>query len=45
LLFNGRLAIFQLHHGKNKLHFDKMMTMPALYRTNTVRLIFNVEAY
>jgi hypothetical protein len=31
LLFNTNGAIFQLYHGENKLHFDEMMMMSALY--------------
>jgi hypothetical protein len=31
LLFNDKLAIFQIYDGENKLHFDEMMTMSTLY--------------
>jgi len=31
LLFNTNLAIFQQYHGENKLHFNEMMVMSALY--------------
>jgi hypothetical protein len=31
VLLNAKLAIFQLYHGKNKLIFNKMMIMSALY--------------
>jgi hypothetical protein len=27
----AKQAIFQLHHDQNKLHFDDMMVMSALY--------------
>jgi len=30
-LFNANSAIFQLYHGKNKLIFDEMMMMSALF--------------
>jgi F0F1-type ATP synthase membrane subunit c/vacuolar-type H+-ATPase subunit K len=31
LLFNIKRAIFQLYCGENKLYFDEMMMMSALY--------------
>jgi len=31
LLFNANTAIFQLYHGENKLIFNEMMAMSALY--------------
>jgi len=31
LLLNAKWAIFQLYHGENKLHFDEMMMIFALY--------------
>ena len=31
LLLNANSAIFQLHHGENKLSFNEMMMMSALY--------------
>jgi hypothetical protein len=31
LLLNAMWAMFQLYHGENKLHFDEMMMMYALY--------------
>jgi hypothetical protein len=30
-LINGKWAILQLYHGANKLHFNEMMLMLALY--------------
>jgi hypothetical protein len=33
---------FQLIHDENKLHFDEMMMMSALYKTNTFNWIFIV---
>jgi len=30
-LFHTKGTIFQLYHGENKLHFNKMMMMSALY--------------
>jgi hypothetical protein len=40
LLLNANSAIFHLHHGCNKLHFDEMMMMSALYKTNMLNWIF-----
>ena len=34
LLFNAKWAMFQPYQGKNKLHFDEMIS--ALYETNTL---------
>ena len=31
LLFNANSAIFQLYHGENKLIFNEMMMMSALF--------------
>ena len=31
LLFNANSAIFQLYHGENKIIFNEMMMMSALY--------------
>ena len=31
LLFNTKSAIFQLHHAKNKLNYDELKMMSALY--------------
>ena len=31
LLFNANLAIYQVNHGVNKLYFDDMILMSALY--------------
>jgi hypothetical protein len=31
LLFNANSAIFQLYHGENKLIFNELMMMSALY--------------
>jgi len=31
VLFNTKWAIFHLYHGKNKLHFNEMVMMWALY--------------
>jgi hypothetical protein len=43
---NGKWTIFSLYHGVNNLHFHEMMmmmmTMPALYNTNTLSWIFIV---
>ena len=44
-LFNAKQIIFQLHHSENKLYFDEMMIMSALYETNTLSWIFRVLAY
>jgi len=35
-------AIFQLHHGENKLQFDELMIMSVLYYTNTLNGIYIV---
>ena len=46
LLLNAILAIFHLYHGKNKLIFnDIMMMRSALYKSNTLSLIFIVLAH
>jgi len=29
VLFNAKLAIFHLHNGENKFHFDEMVLMSA----------------
>ena len=31
LLFNTNLAIIQLYHGENKLHFDEIMMMMSAW--------------
>jgi len=31
LLFNAKWAILQLYDGENRLHFDEIMLMSALY--------------
>jgi hypothetical protein len=31
LLFNATSAIFQIHHGENKLIFNEMMMISTLY--------------
>jgi hypothetical protein len=45
LLFDANSAIFQLHHGKNKLIFYDMMIRSALFYTNTQSWIFIVLAH
>ena len=44
LLFNANSAIFQLYHGVNKLIFNEMIMLFALYYTNTLSWIFIVLA-
>jgi hypothetical protein len=43
-MFNANSAIFQLYHDENKLIFNEMMTMSAMYLTNTLSwiCIYNV---
>jgi len=41
VLFDVKLAMFQLYHGENKLHFNEIM-MSALYYTNTLSWILIV---
>jgi hypothetical protein len=36
-LFTANRVIIQLYHGKNKIHFNEMMMMSALYQTNILR--------
>jgi hypothetical protein len=45
LVFNTKWAFSHLYHDENKLHFDEMIMMSALYKTNTLRLIFIVLAH
>jgi len=47
LLFTGNphRAIFQLCHVENKLIFNEMIMMSALYKTNTLNWIFIVLAH
>ena len=45
MLFNANSAIFQPYHGENKLSFNEMMMMPALYYTNTLSWILIVLAH
>jgi hypothetical protein len=40
LLYCSTSAIFQLYHGENKLHFNKMMIMSAFSKANTLSWIF-----
>jgi len=42
---NANSAIFQLHHGENKLIFNEMMMRFALYKINTLSCIFIVLAH
>lgn len=35
LLFNAKLAVFQLHHGQNIVHYDATM-ISVLWPTNTL---------
>ena len=45
MLFNANLAIFLLYHGENKLIFNEMMMMSALYLTHTLSWILIVLAH
>ena len=42
--YNTSWTIFQLYHGKNKLHFDKTM-ISALYQTNMPSRILTCHLY
>ena len=44
LLLNAKRSLLQLYHGANKLQFDEMMALAALYQTNTLRWLFIVLA-
>jgi len=44
LLFNAYLAIFQPYHGENKLHFNELMMMSALYWNNALGWTFSASS-
>jgi len=44
LLFNANSSIFQLYHGENKLAFNEMMMMSALFQTNTLSWILKQQS-
>ena len=39
VLIVAKWAIFQLHHSENKFNFNEIMTMSAMYQTNTLSWI------
>jgi len=43
-LFDAKWANFQVYHGENKLYFNEMMKMLALYQPNMMSWIF-IETY
>jgi len=40
LVFNIKWRIYQLYIGENKLYFDEITIMSALFHTNTLTCIF-----
>ena len=45
LLYITNCAIFQLIHDRNKLYYDNIIKMPALYQTNMLSLVFIAVAH